>query len=104
MRWASFFVVRVRMSGGVAQRHDGVDGTEQDQRERERDVEKEPAVEPVVQALLAEKLAGFVADVLQVVEGGVCGDREQSAETSEGVAGFDGVGQARAAELWRFEE
>src|SRR5215475_5959313 len=102
MRWASFFVVRVRMSGGVTQGHDGVDGAEQDQREREWDVEKEPSVEPVVQALLAEKLAGFVADVLQIVEGGVGGDREQSAQSGESVAGFDGVGQARAAELWRF--
>ena len=47
----------------VVQRHHGMNGAEQDQRERKRNVEKQPVMQPVVQPFLAPELTRFVANV-----------------------------------------
>ncbi len=47
----------------VVQRHHGMNGAEQDQRERKRNVEKQPVMQPVVQQLLAPELPRFVANI-----------------------------------------
>ena len=47
----------------VAQRHHGVNGAEQNQCERERDMQEQPVMQPMMQSLLTSELPRFVANV-----------------------------------------
>src|SRR5690242_14839313 len=58
----------------------------QNQRERERDVHQQPAVQPTMQPLLAGQLARFIANVFKVVERGMCCCGQQSAQSGNGTA------------------
>src|SRR5215831_12959863 len=87
MRWASFFVVRVRaMPLLKPQRHHRVDGAEQDQCKRKRYVHQQPGVQPAMQLFLATKLARFLANIFQVVERGVRRGGQQSTQLRKGAA------------------
>ena len=99
MRWASCLVVRVRAKRHlIPQCHYCVDCAEQNQSERNRDVEQQPAVQPMMQALLARELARFVANVFQIVHDGVAGRREHGLEGGESAFCAGAVAQAGAAE------
>ena len=63
----------------VAKRHHRVNGAEQDQCERKRDVQQQPPVQPVMKAFLAGKLPRFVANVLEVRKRNVRRGRQQRA-------------------------
>src|SRR5713101_2193022 len=75
IRCASFFVVRPRAITRVRQKHSesqchyGVHTAEQQQRQRERHVNQQPAVQQAVELLLAGELLVFSADVFQVLGG-----------------------------------
>src|SRR5205807_10254821 len=53
-------------ASSVAQRHDGMHGAEQNERERKRNVHQQPAVQPVVYPILACQLACFIVIVFAV--------------------------------------
>ena len=54
--------------GLVAQRHHRMHGAKQNQRERKRNVQQQPAVEPAVQSFLARELPRFVANIFEVAQ------------------------------------
>src|SRR5215472_3568869 len=70
----------------IAQRHDRMYRAEQNQRERKRNVQQHPAVQPAVQLLLACKLAGLLANVFEVGERAVRPAGQQSAQGGKGAA------------------
>jgi hypothetical protein len=52
----------------IAERHDCVNSAEQNQCQRKRDVQQQPAVQPVMQTFLTSKLPRFVANVFKIRE------------------------------------
>src|SRR6266436_1464049 len=104
MRCASFFVVLVLATRHlplatslISQRHERVNGAEQNQCERKRNMQQQPAMQPVVQTFLAPKLARFVANVFKVRERGLRGRRKQSTQSGERAACFRSIGEVLAA-------
>src|SRR5260370_39737063 len=107
MRCASFLVVRVRATfflGLVAQRHDRVDGAQQNQCERKRAVQQQPAVQPAVQALLARKLPSFVANVFEISERDVRRGGQQRAQSGKHGARGISVCEALAVLFWPLQK
>src|SRR5436309_1794741 len=73
MRFASFFVVRVRAIrppagrwSSIAERHHGMNGSERQQGTGERQVDDEPSMQPEMESILHVQLPPFLADRFQV--------------------------------------
>jgi hypothetical protein len=61
----------------VPQRHHGMNGAQQNQRERNRNVQQKPAVQPHMQPRLQRKLALLLANAFEIIECGVKRGRNQ---------------------------
>lgn len=60
-------------------------------------MDEEPGVQPAVEAFLFLELAGFVANIFEIVDGAVDGGREKGAQAGEGELCFGGVAKKQAA-------
>src|SRR5260370_41936033 len=95
MGGGSFFVGLVLATGhsplatsSISQGHDRVNGAEQNQCQRKRDVQQQPAMQPTMQAFLACKLPCFVANVFKVCKRSVRRSGQQRAQSSKPAARF----------------
>ena len=106
MRWASFFVVRVRaklsstrlsrreFASGQAQsklitkRHHRVNGPKHDERERKWNVNEQPAVQPVMQPFLPDELTRLIANLFQILQRGLRRDGQERLQSGEALLAF----------------
>src|ERR1700688_1785407 len=88
----------------ISQRHHGMDGAEQNQRERKRDVQQQPAVQPEMQMGLPGELAFLFANTFQVLDRRVKRSRRQRSQLRECAARLRRVAQSTPARAGLFEK